>query len=258
MLPWQVIQPAAPGVDPHPKDQAALRPRSRRDDSKTTLLAFLLTVPLALLARDNGVAQTAQADTTPESTATRTPARDPGSLALPGGPTADQATAAKLVYGLLSDSRYAYRPLPLDDALSADMYKRYLEMLDGGKQYFTAADIAGFSRYKTQLDDAIKSGQLEPAYAMFAVYRQRMDERVAYRARAAQARHLRPSHGDDRFDYDREDAPWAKDSAELDALWTQSVRNDWLRLKLAGKQPRPTSARRWTSVTPTWARAWPS
>lgn len=201
---------------------------------KTTLLAFLLTVPLALLARDNGVVQTAQADTTPESTATRTPARDPGSLALPGGPTADQATAAKLVYGLLSDSRYAYRPLPLDDALSADMYKRYLEMLDGGKQYFTAADIAAFSRYETQLDDALKSGQLEPAYAMFAVYRQRMDERVAF-ARELLKRDIFTFDTDDRFDYDREDAPWAKDSAELDALWTQSVRNDWLRLKLANK-----------------------
>src|SRR5690606_3772026 len=36
---------------------------------------------------------------------------------------------------------------------------------------------------------------------------------------------------------DREDAPWAADQAELDALWTMSVRNDWLRLKLAGKAP---------------------
>src|SRR5690606_33703513 len=42
--------------------------------------------------------------------------------------------------------------------------------------------------------------------------------------------------GDERWYYDREDAPWAT-SAELDELWKQSVRNDWLRLKLAGKEP---------------------
>ena len=34
--------------------------------------------------------------------------------------------------------------------------------------------------------------------------------------------------------YDRKDAPWA-DAAGLDTLWRQSVKNDWLRLKLAGK-----------------------
>src|SRR5690606_31831770 len=39
---------------------------------------------------------------------------------------------------------------------------------------------------------------------------------------------------DERYQYDREDAPWAEPAA-LDTLWRQSVKNDWLRLKLAGK-----------------------
>src|SRR5687768_2509131 len=33
-------------------------------------------------------------------------------------PSAEQAAAARLVYGILSDSRYVYRAKPLDDALS--------------------------------------------------------------------------------------------------------------------------------------------
>ena len=78
------------------------------------------------------------------------------------GPTAEQATTAKLVYGLLSDSRYAYRPRALDDALSADIFKRYLEALDPGKLFFTAQDVAKFAPYRTTLDDAIKGGDLEP------------------------------------------------------------------------------------------------
>ena len=45
-------------------------------------------------------------------------------------------------------------------------------------------------------------------------------------------------NGNDRFEYDREDAPWAADEAALDALWKQTVRNDWLRLKLAGKDDK--------------------
>ena len=39
----------------------------------------------------------------------------------------------------------------------------------------------------------------------------------------------------ERYDYDREDAAWAADSAELDEIWRKSIKNDWLRLKLAGK-----------------------
>lgn len=191
---------------------------------KTTLLALLLSAPLALLARaDNDL------PVSPAPVAA-VPA------GIPDAATADQAAAGKLVYGLLSDSRYAYRPQPLDDTLSEQMYTRYLESLDGGKQFFTAADVARFDRYKTRLDDAIKSGELGPAYAIFATYTQRVDDRVAF-ARALLKQDIFDFTGDDSFEFDREDAQWASDEAALDQLWTQSVRNDWLRLKLAGKEP---------------------
>lgn len=179
---------------------------------KTPLLALLLAVPIALLAR-------------PEA-----------GTALPTTPTADQATAAKLVYGLLSDSRYAYRPRPLDDALSADIYEHYLEALDPNRQFFTAQDIAAFDRFRTTLDDAIKAGDLTPAYIMFATYRERMNARSQY-ARELLQQDIFDFSGNDRFVYDRKDAPWAADRAALDAIWKDSVRNDWLRLQLAGKKP---------------------
>ena len=175
------------------------------------LLSLVLATPLALLARADG-------DALPTT-----------------APTTDQATTSKLVYGLLSDSRYAYRPRALDDTLSQDVLKRYLEALDGGKQFFTAADIAKFAPYKTQMDDAIRSGNLEPAYDIFALYRQRVDQRVAY-ARALLKQDFDFS-GNERWEYDREEAPWATDSQQLDEIWKKSVMNDWLRLKLAGKKP---------------------
>jgi len=153
-----------------------------------------------------------------------------------GSPSAEQATASKLVYGLLSDSRYAYRPRALDDTLSAEIYKRYLDDLDPAKLYFTAADVAQLDRYRTKLDDAIRSGEVGPAFDIFSLYQTRVKERIA-RARAMLDEDIFRFDGKDRWEYDRKDAPWAKDSAELDALWRQSVRNDWLRLKLAGKQP---------------------
>ena len=187
-------------------------------------LGLALAAPLALLARADGEA-------------------------LPSAPTGDQATTSRLVYGLLSDSRYAYRPRALDDALSQDILKRYLEALDPGKVFLTAQDVAGFSKYATTLDDAIKSGQVDPAWAMFAVYRMRVGERIAY------ARGLLKGgfdfSGNERYEYDREHAPWAASGAALDTLWKQSVKNDWLRLKLAGKKPeeiRKTLDKRYANV----------
>lgn len=175
---------------------------------KAGLLALVLTTPMALLAR---------ADT-----------------ALPAAATPEQATATKLVYGLLSDSRYAYRPRTLDEAMSKDVFKRYLETLDGGKQFFTQADVDAFAPLQAGVGDALRGGNLEPAFQVFSVYKKRVDQRVKY------ARELLKQDfdftGSKKFEYDRKDVPWAADDKQLDVLWRQSVMNDWLRLKLAGKK----------------------
>src|SRR5690554_6439304 len=119
------------------------------------LIALLLRVPLGMMARDEGDA-------------------------LPGAPTPEQITTAKLVYGLLSDSRYAYRPRPLDSTMSAEIFDHYLKALDPNRLFFTAEDVARFEAYKPQMGENVRSGKLEPAYAIFAVYKQRVAERVAY------------------------------------------------------------------------------
>ena len=191
-------------------------------------LAFALTVPLALLARPD---------------------------ALPSAPTPAQQTTAKLVYGLLSDSRYAYRPRALDDALSQEIFDRFLETWDPAKVYLTASDVARFRQYRTTLDDAIKSGEMEPAYAMFALFRQRVNERTAF-ARDLLKTGKFDFTGKERFQVDREEAPWAADGKALDTLWRHLVMNDWLRLKLAGKAPddiRKTLDKRYANLQDSYA-----
>jgi carboxyl-terminal processing protease len=89
---------------------------------------------------------------------------------------------------------------------------------------------------------------MEAPYAMFTIYKQRVAERVGM-ARNVLKTDKFDFAGKERYEYDRKDAPWA-DTAALDTMWKQSVRNDWLRLKLAGKSPTK-SARRSTSATPT-------
>ncbi|WP_058835713.1 carboxy terminal-processing peptidase [Luteimonas abyssi] len=191
-----------------------------------TVIAVALSVPLALMAR-------ADTDT-----------------AIPAGPNTDQVRTAQLVHGLLSDSRYAYRPRALDGAMEQDMLRRYLEALDGSKMFFTAEDVARFEPNTKALGNAVRQGQMEPAFAMFALYKERVEERAAY-ARSLLTQDIFDFTGDDRWEYDRKKAVWAADAAELDSVWQQSVRNDWLRLQLAGREPgqiRETLDRRYRNL----------
>src|SRR5690242_4034694 len=58
-------------------------------------------------------------------------------------PLQQQAQAAKLTAQILS--RYHYKPMPLDNALSEKIFDRYLKALDPEKVFFTQADIDRFA-----------------------------------------------------------------------------------------------------------------
>ena len=146
-------------------------------------------------------------------------------------PTTDQAEAA--IWAMRFLSRFHYKPMPLDDAMSQKIFDAYLDGLDGDHLFFTRADIDTFGAARDKLDDAIFERDLVAPFTIFNLYQQRVAERLAY------SRELLSKPLDfttqETYQYDREDAPWAKDSAELDDLWRKRVKNDWLRLKLAGK-----------------------
>ncbi|HST45162.1 MAG TPA: carboxy terminal-processing peptidase, partial [Luteimonas sp.] len=193
-----------------------------------SVVTLALAMPLGLMARADGE----------------------GAAAVAAGPTTDHVTTSRLVYGLLSDSRYAYRPRALDAAMSADIFKRYLEALDTSKLFLTAQDVARFDAYRGRMGESVKTGDMGPAFEMFGLYKQRVTQRVAH-ARSLLKQDIFDFTGDERWAYDREDAPWAATDAELDGLWKQSVRNDWLRLKLAGKKPeeiRATLDKRYANI----------
>ena len=220
------------------------------------LLATIVAVPLALLghrlstmpqspedAMHDLIASTAPAALTSTGKAT---ARD---AAQGLSPTAQQGREAWIVNRLLSDGRFFYRPQPAGPALSQQIFKHYLDSLDGGKLFFTQADIDRFAPYRDTLSDAIKTQNLKPAFDIFKVYLQRVDQRVAY---ARQLVHHDFDFGSkETWAYDRKDAPWAADDKALDELWRKYVKNDVLRLKLAGKKPaeiRATLDKRYAQI----------
>jgi carboxyl-terminal processing protease len=132
-------------------------------------------------------------------------------------------------------TNYHYKRTRLDDDLSSEIFDTYLEQLDPNKIYFLAGDIETFERYRSGLDDALRHSDLLPAYDIFNVYVDRVLQRVNYaRARVQKSFDF---NLDESYQYDREDEAWAASTAELDELWRQRVKNDYLRLLLTDKEP---------------------
>jgi len=130
-------------------------------------------------------------------------------------------------------TRYAYRPVPLDDALSAKIMNRFIKSLDADRMLFVQADIDKFMAESTKVDDAILGEDLEIPFSIFNTYSQRLVDRMTY-ARSLLKQSFDFSVQED-YSVLRDDAPWAQSEAQSNELWRKRVKNDSLRLKLAGK-----------------------
>ena len=146
-------------------------------------------------------------------------------------PTDRQTALDKAIAELLS--QHHYRQSKLDDRLSALVLTNYLDDLDFGRAYFLASDIAGFEKYRDTLDDALKKGDLQPAYNIFNVYLRRLAERTA-RIQALLQQDFR-FDVDESLEVNRKNAPWAKSAAELDDFWRKRLKHELLTLLLSGK-----------------------
>lgn len=131
--------------------------------------------------------------------------------------------------------RYHYQPRAIDDELSRQMFNDYLESLDPSKAYFLASDIEYFRSNELKLDDFLRRDDARPAFDIFNVYRQRVGERMAHVQEALKGEF--DFDIDETLTIDREDVDWAVNEHELNDYWRKRVKNDWLRLKLADKEP---------------------
>jgi carboxyl-terminal processing protease len=121
----------------------------------------------------------------------------------------------------------------LDNSLSSAILDRYLDTLDGNRMYFTASDIASFNRLRYELDDRTRTGDLQPVFDIFNLFRRRAGERVDT---AIELLATEPDYTlDESFQWDRSELPWPASETELDEVWRKNVKSDGLRLMLTGK-----------------------
>lgn len=133
--------------------------------------------------------------------------------------------------------RNHYSAIHFDDAFSASMLDSYIKTLDGGRMYFTAADIAEFEQYRTTLDDLLQRGDTEAGYLMYNRYQERLIERLVFSIALVENEAVTFDFTvDEEMTLDRSEVPWPADQAALEDLWRQQVKSSVLSLKLADKE----------------------
>jgi carboxyl-terminal processing protease len=159
-------------------------------------------------------------------------------FALQSGRVLDRAATTaeitRLTSKILEKSQFAHHPL--DNELAGKFLDRYLDTLDGQHMVFLQSDIDEFSRFRFTLAQATRrDGDISPARVIFARYLERLDQRAAYVAEILRTEHFDFS-ADERYTYDRKDAPRPADLAAAKQLWRQHLRSEYLQEKLAGKK----------------------
>lgn len=146
---------------------------------------------------------------------------------------AQQKTASELVEQL--EQRH-YSKLEYGDELSSEHLDNYLDSLDGGRLFFTAADIASFDRYRYQMDDTLPKGELDAAFEIFNSFHQKMIARLESLVEGLPAMvEAMRFDVDERYSLDPEARTWASNDDELDERWRLHLKNQVLNLRLADK-----------------------
>lgn len=152
---------------------------------------------------------------------------------LPLSQEEQHSIASKRISALFTRSHYKH--FVLDDQISQRIFDLYLQALDYNRSVLLAADVANFESFRNQFDDALQTGDLKNAYAMYNLSTKRRYERYSYALSLLDT----PMSFDvtDKYEFDRSKGAWPKDEAEVNELWRQRVKYDQLNLKLAGKKP---------------------
>jgi carboxyl-terminal processing protease len=131
---------------------------------------------------------------------------------------------------LLEEGHYTHQAL--NDEMSRKFLRTYLELLDFGHLFFTQQDVDALNaKYGTSIDDDVLLGNLRPAFEIYDLYQKRVDERVA------KVKELLKQPADFKnegtIELSRQKAPWPKDTAEADQLWSGRIASELLQEHLS-------------------------
>jgi carboxyl-terminal processing protease len=130
-----------------------------------------------------------------------------------------------------------YSPVSFDDRFSAEVFDQFIEALDGQKLYFLESDITALSPLRSELDNSLTAGDLQPGFDIYNLYHKRVLERLVWTVEFVESELETLDFSiDEELQIDRKDAPWAHTVEDLDDLWRQRIKNSALSLSLTGME----------------------
>jgi len=145
-------------------------------------------------------------------------------------PDEKQALICKEIVTLIEN--YNYKKSKINDSISSLVLDKYVKDLDPYKYYFLASDIKEFEKFRYELDDDFRNGDLSAPFYIFNVYLKRYNSFINYALLQAKAKY--DFNQNDSYTFDREKMPWAASETALNDIWKKRVKYELVNLKIAG------------------------
>ncbi len=147
-------------------------------------------------------------------------------------PLEEHPSEAFVITNLLK--RIHYRKLPLSDSISSVIFDNYFESLDPNRAYFYASDVQKFEGFRYKLDNQIPEGELQFAYDVFAIYRERALEQIEFVFKLLETEF--DFTKEESYAFDRDEANWPTSVEEKNEIWRKIIKSQALSYKLAGRE----------------------
>ncbi|MCF8382437.1 MAG: carboxy terminal-processing peptidase [Chlorobium sp.] len=153
----------------------------------------------------------------------------PAAAVLPLRPTETQLAAGKYVTQYLQKNHY--RKVPVNDSLSQQIFRRYLEHLDGTRSYFLAGEVAALkAAYGNRLDNEFLQGRVTTGFTIYNQFLRRSREKMRFMKATVDTVRFNFTRPES-LDLDRKTDPWPADRRQLQALWKKELKYQWLSMK---------------------------
>ncbi len=135
---------------------------------------------------------------------------------------------------------YHLMRLPMGNEISARAWTNFLTSLDFDHMYFLQSDIERFADSRTELDDAIRNGDITFACDVFELFKQRIQERYDYTDKLLAAGFDLTRK--ETYRWNRREANWPATIEEYNELWRLKIKNEYLRQIVVRQIAEETSA----------------
>ena len=120
---------------------------------------------------------------------------------------------------------------PFDDEMSRKAWSNLVTQCDFSHSVFLQSDLDAWEPMQTQIDDALREGDVSFGFDVHRVFVKRLGERVAFVTNLLETQELDFSVQED-YLFKRDKAPWPTTTAEAEDIWRKRIKNEMLALMI--------------------------